>query len=410
MGEQGTGKTTQGACVLELLDAYPAIVLCPPHLVPKWIREIEETIPGAKAMELSRIGRNANDPGDINDVRRFLQLHRDGKLGRKPVAVIAHTSAKYGAGWEHAVVRRRIVDAEDGHAFEALTCPKCGTPIQIDLPGGFITTAASVEELGDKRRFCRAEITGYELDGAGRLVRDEHGNPVWGKRNCNAPLFQFTGRRWAIAEYIAKHAKDQFKMLVADECLVKDTMIATKDGLKAIQDIKVGDLVLSFNHATHMTEYKRVLSTMANPAPQKLIRVAGIVCTPNHPICTREEEYLEAQKVSGKTVYILPKDFYDRSSGLEFSKVDRVEVLEQGSGPGFEQVCPDQLVYNFEVDGNNNYFANGVLVHNCHQFKSKSSDRGIAFHQLVEATQYTLTLTGTFFGGRVHPSSGCSIV
>jgi SNF2 family DNA or RNA helicase len=63
-------------------------------------------------------------------------------------------------------------------------------------------------------------------------------------------------------------------------------------------------------------------------------------------------------------------------------------------------VCPDGVVYNFEVEGNNNYFANGVLVHNCHQFKSKSSDRGVAFHQLVGATRYTLTLTGTFFGGK----------
>jgi len=80
--------------------------------------------------------------------------------------------------------------------------------------------------------------------------------------------------------------------------------------------------------------------------------------------------------------------------------VDSLEILEQGSGPGFEQVCPDNYVYNLEVEGNHNYFANGVLVHNCHEFKSKSSDRGIAFHQLIGATKYTLTLTGTFFGGK----------
>jgi helicase-like protein len=89
-----------------------------------------------------------------------------------------------------------------------------------------------------------------------------------------------------------------------------------------------------------------------------------------------------------------------QNGGLEFSRVDRVEILEQGSGSGFKQVCPDGYVYNLEIEGNNNYFANGVLVHNCHQFKSKSSDRGIAFHQLVGATKYTLTLTGTFFGGK----------
>ena len=252
-GEMGSGKSYQSIAAMELLNAYPAIVLCPPHLVPKWIREIEESIPGAKAMELSRIGRNANDLGDVNDVRQFLHLYKEGELGQKAVAVIAHTSAKYGAGWKHAVVRKKFVDEEDGRIFEALSCPKCGAPIEIDLPGGFVTTASTLEELGDKRRFCKAEITGYELDASGRLVRDENGNPVWGKRICDTPLFQFTGRRWAIAEYIAKHAKGAFKMLIGDEL---------------------------------------------------------------------------------------------------------------------------------------------------HEYKSKASDRGIAFHQLVASTKYTLTLTGTFFGGR----------
>ncbi|MCL4268626.1 MAG: hypothetical protein KJZ72_03740 [Anaerolineales bacterium] len=212
-----THNTTIGSGVAELLGAYPAIVLCPPHLVPKWIREIEETIPDAKAMELSRIGRNADDPGDINDVRRFLDLYKTGELGKKAVAVIAHTSAKYGAGWEHAVLRKKFVDEDDGQVFEALCCPVCGTPIQINLPGGFVKTATTLDDLGDKRRFCDAEISGYELDEHKRLRRDEYGNPVWGRRKCGTPMFQFTGRRWAIADYIAKHARGEFKLLVTDE-------------------------------------------------------------------------------------------------------------------------------------------------------------------------------------------------
>ncbi|MBV6394124.1 MAG: hypothetical protein KPEEDBHJ_03372 [Anaerolineales bacterium] len=605
--EMGSGGTIMSIGAMELLDAYPAIVLCPPHLVPKWIREIEETIPCAKAMEITRIGRNADDPGDVNDVRRFLQLCKSGELGKKPVAVIAHTSAKYGAGWEHAVARKKFVDDEDGRVFEALCCPTCGSPIKIDLPGGFVKIANTLDDLGDKRHFCKAEIPGYELDERKQLKRDEQGSPVWGRRICGAPLFQFTGRRWAIADYIAKHAREQFKMLVADECLVRNTMIETSEGAKPIQDIRVGDYVLSFNHTTNKTEYRQVLHAMKNPAPKKLLKVAGIVCTPNHPIFTKEEDYVEAQKIGGKTLYILRKEIHDlpqrsgdrkilfkvlclsesrpgnrqtsrrkaaqangekelpsvwkdlfpetngaiigptkvllkevqcsipvprsqssahvcakdvacwkwternqapgscrknekkesnvhpggegksktgkdrqnipftrrqrkiysatsnivpsswiagvrngirnthgqskgplsiltsslqsgywntrgktgnrsrwtnphiqemeisgppQNGSFEFSRVGGVEILEQGSGQGFGKVCPDGYVYNFEVEGNNNYFANGVLVHNCHQFKSKSSDRGIAFHQLVEATKYTLTLTGTFFGGK----------
>jgi hypothetical protein len=41
-----------------------------------------------------------------------------------------------------------------------------------------------------------------------------------------------------------------------------------------------------------------------------------------------------------------------------------------------------------------------LIADEVHQFKSKSSDRGVAFHQLVTSVKWTLTLTGTFFGGK----------
>jgi hypothetical protein len=51
-----------------------------------------------------------------------------------------------------------------------------------------------------------------------------------------------------------------------------------------------------------------------------------------------------------------------------------------------------------------------------HEYKAKASDRGVAFHQLVEASRYTLTLTGTYFGGKstsifwllTPPEPGCA--
>jgi len=53
-------------------------------------------------------------------------------------------------------------------------------------------------------------------------------------------------------------------------------------------------------------------------------------------------------------------------------RVDRVEVLQPGSDGGFGEVCPDGHVYNFEVEGNHNYFVNGLLVHNCHHAMAPS--------------------------------------
>ena len=52
-------------------------------------------------------------------------------------------------------------------------------------------------------------------------------------------------------------------------------------------------------------------------------------------------------------------------SHLEGIRVVRIEVHKRGSGRGFDEVCPDGLVYNIEVADNHNFFADGILVHNC---------------------------------------------
>lgn len=62
---------------------------------------------------------------------------------------------------------------------------------------------------------------------------------------------------------------------------------------------------------------------------------------------------------------------------LEVDRVDRVEVLERGRDGTFGGVCPDGLVYNIEVDPHHTYFANGVLVHNCHHATAASYTRVI---------------------------------
>ena len=45
----GTGKTFIGAAAAHMAGFRRVLVLCPPHLVPKWRREVEMTVPGARA-------------------------------------------------------------------------------------------------------------------------------------------------------------------------------------------------------------------------------------------------------------------------------------------------------------------------------------------------------------------------
>ncbi len=61
-------------------------------------------------------------------------------------------------------------------------------------------------------------------------------------------------------------------------------------------------------------------------------------------------------------------------------RVERVEILECGSDGGFGEVCPDGYVYNIEVEKYHNYFADGILVHNCHHSTADSYKRVIEWY------------------------------
>jgi superfamily II DNA or RNA helicase len=50
VGEMGTGKTTIGTAAAALAGFERILVLCPPHLVRKWQREVKATVPSAGAV------------------------------------------------------------------------------------------------------------------------------------------------------------------------------------------------------------------------------------------------------------------------------------------------------------------------------------------------------------------------
>lgn len=68
--------------------------------------------------------------------------------------------------------------------------------------------------------------------------------------------------------------------------------------------------------------------------------------------------------------------------------VDRIEVLERAGDDEFGGLCPGGLVYDITVDGNHNFFAEGILVHNCFKNSKETVDfSGAKFLSVSEASQ-----------------------
>jgi DNA repair protein RadD len=69
---------------------------------------------------------------------------------------------------------------------------------------------------------------------------------------------------------------------------------------------------------------------------------------------------------------------------LDLARVESVEVLERERPNLFGAGCAGDYVYNLEVAEHNNYFANGLLVHNCHQAVSPKGGMVKAFLDVLQ--------------------------
>ena len=157
------------------------LVLCPPHLVPKWKREVEQTVPLARAAIVE----------SITDLERLRFSIGSGPL----FAVMSRERAKLSYRWQAAVIYRwatskgRLVrEEETGEPFRVPCCPDCTAQI-TDKDGVPLTDA----DLNRRRHVCS---------------------------NCGSPLWQADKsgpKRYPLADYVKHHMRGFFDLLVTDE-------------------------------------------------------------------------------------------------------------------------------------------------------------------------------------------------
>jgi len=181
VGEMGTGKTFIGAAAAHAAGFRRILILCPPHLTRKWKREVEDTVPQARAAIVT----------SITDLER-LRL----SVGPAPLfAIMSRERAKLSYRWQPAVILRwaaaggRLVrDEQTGEPFQVPCCPTCHAQV-VDKDGVPLTNA----ELSRKRRDC-------DLCGSGLWQADGSGP-----------------RRYPLADYVKFRMKGFFDLMVADE-------------------------------------------------------------------------------------------------------------------------------------------------------------------------------------------------
>lgn len=150
-----------------------------------------------------------------------------------------------------------------------------------------------------------------------------------------------------------------------DNCFAAKTPIHTDKGAVNIENIKVGDKVLSWNAETKQAEYKSVFEVFTEETEQ-IVKLSikneskAVEATPEHPFYTRtvkrvrenttapdEGEWVEARHLAAGDLV--------RTAAGAWQQVLSVETISRA-----------ETVYNFEVEDNHNYYVGGAgfLVHN----------------------------------------------
>ena len=157
------------------------LIICPPHLTRKWKREVEQTVPLARAAVVK----------SITDLERLPHSVGSGPL----FVVMSREKAKLSYRWKKAVIERwavskgRLVrDEETGEPFRVPCCPDCTAHV-VDKDGVPLTDA----DLNRRKRTCA---------------------------HCGTPLWQADAsslRRYPLADYVKHRMKGFFDLLIGDE-------------------------------------------------------------------------------------------------------------------------------------------------------------------------------------------------
>jgi RHS repeat-associated protein len=161
------------------------------------------------------------------------------------------------------------------------------------------------------------------------------------------------------AETVAEEASSEAQEIASacGKCFAAGTGVLTSKGSVAIENVKVGDEVLSRNMKSGKLEYKKVVRLTAPHQDQLLeLRVEGqanpLLPTSSHPFYVRQGSGDQGKWVNASSLRVgdalLTKDG-------KWTKLVQISSLQRR-----------ETVYNFEVEENHDYFVGkkGILVHN----------------------------------------------
>jgi hypothetical protein len=155
--------------------------------------------------------------------------------------------------------------------------------------------------------------------------------------------------------------------LVGGSCFVAGTKVLMADGTeKNIEDVVVGDVVLSFNEETLQNEPKKVIG-LKTPIHDDLVTYhfanqTSVTSTFDHPY------YINGSDLASFAPYLTNKRYEIGKEVKQIKVGDMVSLPTNGSKTAIRLIeelpAVETQTYIITVEDNHNFYANNILVHN----------------------------------------------
>jgi IMP dehydrogenase len=172
-------------------------------------------------------------------------------------------------------------------------------------------------------------------------------------------------------KYLADSGANAVRVGIGGGCFVPGTETLTIKGPKPIEDVSVGDLVL-----THTGSWKEVIDTMQFARDEEIVSVNGVQCTKNHEfyVIKKQDKHLvrednihdyalwvEADHLNDKDyllIKLVPISCHDGDKIVSAYKISFLEIFSK------EYTLYNGKVYDLTVKDDHSYTVDNIIVHN----------------------------------------------
>ena len=207
-----------------------------------------------------------------------------------------------------------------------------------------------------------------------------------------------------MTEELILSGADIVKVGIGGGCFSSGTQIRTRNGDKNIEDIRIGEEVL-----THKGEYQKVTNTFSKTEDSELIKINDIECTKNHEFYVlnkRHEAKVNDENIHDYAEWIAAENLNEDYYLLELESLIMLKKIKLKKINSIERKKFSGTVFDLEVLGNHSYVANGVIVHN--SVCTTRIQTGVGYPQLSAVIECADAAHGV--GGHIMADGGCVCV